>query len=510
MSSNHRTHFQGRQSLATVALFAFALLAISAQTQAFDIKKFEQQVVEHTLDNGLRLLIVERHDAPVASLVTHANVGSADDPKGFTGMAHVFEHMAFKGDHQIGTNNYEEEMKAIALEEEAFLAWRSERNKGPQADSSKLEKLEKTFRDAQETCDQYVTTNEFGNIVEKEGFVGLNAFTSNDQTGYIYNFPQNKLELAIMLEASRFSNPVLREYHKEVDVVKEERRMRTESSPVGRLVEEFLTASFKAHPYGVPTIGHMSDLGNYSRAEALEFFKKYYNPNNLCIAVVGDIKAKDVIKYAEKYFGPIPAGPIVERIQTVEPPQLGERRVVVEDPSQVVWIAGYHVPDSRHPDRPALDALIDYLGSGRTSLLYKKLVKETNKATQVGAFTGFPGNKYPTMVAVYSFAAKDVTAQELEDLIFPEIERLKEETLSDQEVAEIKARAKDAFIRQLNSRQGLALQLTSYEMINGDWRELFRDIDKINAVTAADIQRVAKKYFVRKNRTVGYIETSES
>ena len=379
MNSKSMPYISIKRAWLTLALAAFTLVTLSSRAQAFDVKEFEKQVVEYTLDNGLRLLIVERSDAPVASLVTYANVGSVDDPKGFSGMAHVFEHMAFKGDHEIGTNDDAAEQKAIAAEEEAFLAWRTERNKGRLADSSKLTKLEKTFHDAQEYCDQYVTTNEFGNIVEKAGFVGLNAFTGLDQTGYLYNFPENKLELAMMMEASRFSNPVMREYHKEVNVVKEERRMRTESNPIGRLIEEFLTAAFKAHPYGVPTIGHMSDLGNYSRAEALAFFKKYYNPNNLCIAVVGDVKAKDVIKYAEKYFGKIPAGPPVERIQTVEPPQLGERRVAVEDPSQAVWIAGYHVPAITHPDRPALDALIDYLGSGRTSLLYKKLVKETAK-----------------------------------------------------------------------------------------------------------------------------------
>jgi len=503
------TSLIARKTVRNSALVFIALIALSSTVFSFDVKDYEKRVVKHTLDNGLKILIVERSDAPVASLVTYANVGSADDPKGFTGMAHVFEHMAFKGNHEIGVNDFEGEKKAIEVEEKAFLAWRSERNKGQLADSVKLEKLEKAFRDAQDVCDGFVTTNEFGNIVEREGFVGLNAFTSNDQTGYLYNFPQNKLELAIMLEASRFSNPVLREYHKEVDVVKEERRMRTESSPVGRLVEEFMTIAFKAHPYGVPTVGHMSDLGNYSRAEAMEFFKKYYNPNNLCIVVVGDVKAKDVIKFAKKYFGPIPAGPVVERIQTVEPPQLGERRVVVEDPSQAIWLAGYHVPDARHPDRPALDAVTDYLGSGRTSLLYKKLVKETKKAIQVGAFTGFPGDKYPTMVAVYGFAAKDVTPTELEELILAEVERLKEVKLTDVEVEQIKARAKDSFIRQLNSRQGLALQLAGAEMIMGDWRELFRQLDHINAVTADDIQRVAKKYFTRKNRTVGYIETSE-
>ncbi len=494
----------------TCALCAGLLtLSVLATSSAFgfDIKNYEKKIVQYTLDNGLTLIILPRDDAPVVSLVTYANVGSADDPKGFTGMAHMFEHMAFKGDDEIGTNDFAGEQEAIAKEESAFEAWRLERLKGDLADSAKVEELKAAFKADEDSSDTYVVTNEFGNIVEKAGFVGLNAFTSLDQTAYLYNFPENKLELAIMLESTRFSKPVLREFHKEANVVEEERRMRTESNPIGRLLEEFLSAAYKAHPYGIPTVGHMSDLDNLDRTAAEAFFKKYYVPNNLCIAIVGDVKPKEVIKYAKKYFGDLPRGADVLPIATVEPEQIGERRVELEDPSQAVWIAGYHVPKGSDPDRPALDALVDYLGSGRTSLLYKKLVKETKKALQVGAFTGFPGDKYPSMVAVFGIAAKDVSAMDLEKLIFGEIERLKEEPLPQEEVDKIKARAKANFINQLNSRQGLAIQLASYQMIEGDWRNLFRQLDKINAVTAEDIQRVAKKYMTKKNRTVGYILT---
>jgi predicted Zn-dependent peptidase len=497
-----------RGIVCALSIGVFALSAITASSAfGFDIKSYEKKIVHHTLDNGLTLIILPRDDAPVVSLVTYANVGSADDPKGFTGMAHMFEHMAFKGDDEIGTNDYAAEQEAIAKEEAAFEAWRLERSKGELADSAKVAELEAAFKASEEESGKYVVTNEFGNIVEKAGFVRLNAFTSLDQTAYLYNFPENKLELAIMLESTRFSKPVLREFHKEANVVEEERRMRTESNPIGRLLEEFLTTSYKAHPYGIPTVGHMSDLDNLDRTAAEAFFKKYYVPNNLCIAIVGDVKPKEVIKFAKKYFGDLPRGPEIMPIQTVEPEQIGERRVEIEDPSQAIWIAGYHVPQGSHPDIPALDALVDYLGAGRTSLLYKKLVKETKKAIQVGAFTGFPGDKYPSMVAVYGIAAKDISAMDLEELIFGEVERLKEETLPQAEVDKIKARAKARFINQLDSRQGMAIQLASYQMIEGDWRKLFRKLDKINAVTAEDIQRVANQYLIKKNRTVGYITT---
>ncbi len=508
----NRTHRLAQRYSFIALVLSVLLISVVPVSNAFgfNIKDYEKKVFKDTLDNGLTVIVLERHDAPVVSMVTYANVGSADDPKGFTGMAHMFEHMAFKGDDEIGTNDFAGEQKEIAKEESAFEAWRLERSKGELADSAKLVDLEAAFKAEQDKADSFVVTNEFGNIVEKAGFVGLNAFTSYDQTAFLYNFPENKLELAIMLESTRFSKPVLREFHKEANVVEEERRMRTDSSPVGRLIEEFLSAAYKAHPYGIPTVGHMSDLDNLDRTEAEKFFKKYYVPNNLCIAVVGDVKAKQVMKFAKKYLGGLKRGADIMPITTIEPEQIGERRIEIEDPSQAVWIAGYHVPKGSNPDRPALDALVDYLGSGRTSLLYKKLVKETKKAIQVGAFTGFPGDKYPSMVAVYGFAAKDVQPQELEKLILGEIERLKEEKLPQEEVEKIKARAKANFINQLNSRQGLAIQLCTYQMIDGDWRDLFRQLDKINAVTADDIQRVAKKYMTKKNRTVGYIQTIKS
>ncbi len=492
-------------------MWASTLLLCAATTAlSFDFKESENKVQMTTLKNGLRVICVSRDDAPVASMITYANVGSSDDPKGFTGMAHVFEHMAFKGDNQIGTNDFTRESKAIESEEAAFLAWRSERSKGAGQDSTKLTQLEKAFRDAQGRCDSFVVTNELPNIMTREGFVATNAFTSIDQTCYIYNFPQNKLELAIMVEGSRFANTVLREYHKEVDVVKEERRMRIESNPIGRLLEEFLGSAYKAHPYGISGLGHMSDLGNYSRAEAMQFFRKYYVPNNMCLAVVGDVNPQDVFRYAEKYFGGLLRGPDVDLIQTIEPKQNGERRVAIEDPSQAVLLVGFHSPNWTHPDKYALDALVDHLGNGRTSLLYEKLVKETKQAAQVGALTGLPGDKYPSMVCMYAFASKGVTAATLEKQFDEEIERLKVQTVTPDELAAIKARAKDAFINEFGDRQNLALQLAKYEMIGGGWRNFYLQLDRINAVTAEDIQRVAKEYFTRSNRTVAFIETTES
>ncbi|MFQ6008241.1 MAG: M16 family metallopeptidase, partial [Candidatus Zixiibacteriota bacterium] len=419
----------------------------------------------------------------------------------------MFEHMAFKGTTTLGTKDIDKELKLIRVEDSLFMELRAERNKGRMADSAKIAALEAAYEEAREASYQLVVPNAFGNIVEREGGEGLNAGTGADFTVYFMNFPSNRVELWMALESERFLNPVLREMYKERDVVAEERRMRTESNPIGRLIEEFLAIAYKAHPYGVAGVGHMSDIQYYSRQEAEAFFHKYYGPSNLIVAIVGDVKPNEVKKLAEKYWERIPYRPAPERIATVEPEQLGERRTVLEDPSQPFYIAGWHVPEGTHPDRPALDALIDYLGQGRTSLLYKNLVKEKKIAMQVGAFVGLPGDKYPTLLAVYAMPSSGHTNEECETEIFKEVDKLKNELIPEEEVAKIKSRAKAKLINQLDSNQGLAFQLAAFQMYWGDWRELFKELDRINAVTAEDIQRVAQKYLTKKNRVVGMINT---
>lgn len=491
-------------------LIAAIALAAMPSVSAFDFSEVESQVVEHTLDNGLKILIVPRHEAPVASFVTWANVGSADDPKEVTGLAHMFEHMAFKGTTTLGTKDLKAEMKAIALEDSLFMALRAERLKGRLADSAKLAILEEQYDNAREASYEFVVPNEFGNVIDREGGVGLNAFTSMDQTAYFFSLPSNKVELWMALESERFLNPVLREMYKERDVVAEERRMRTESNPIGKAIEEFLALSFKAHPYGIPGIGHMSDIMNYSRTEAEAFFKKYYGPSNLTVAIVGDVVPKDVIKLAEKYWGRIPYRPAPQRIATVEPEQIGERRMVMEDPAQPVYLAGWHIPEITHPDRTAIDMLMQYLGQGRTSVLYKSMIKEKKIAIQIGAFSGFPGDKYPTMCLMYAMPSQGHDNYECEAEIFAAVEKAKTELVTPADLEKMRARAKASFINSIASNNGFAMQLVQANQYYGDWREIFRELDKISAVTAEDIQRVANEYLTEKNRVVVMMNTTQS
>ncbi len=487
-------------------IFVLIIAGVSAGF-GFDFSELENAVSEHTLKNGLRVIVMERHDAPVVSLITYANVGGANDPKEYTGLAHMFEHMAFKGTEKVGTTDLKNELKAMKIEDSIFYELRAERKKGDQADSARLALLEAEFDKAIEKARSFVVPNAFDHILETEGGVGINAGTGMDQTIYLVSLPSNRLELWMAMESERFYKPVLREMYRERNVIAEERLQTLENSPFGRTLDELKAAAFLAHPYGISIVGHMSDIKNYTRDAAKAYYEKYYVPSNMIVSIVGDVDPKEVFRLAEKYWGRLPYKPKPDELATVEPEQNGERRVELEDPAQPLFAACYHIPSFTDKDWPAVQAMTDYLGQGRTSLLYKNLVKEKKIAADVGAFAGYPGNKYPTLALVYAIPAAGHNNDECEEQVFAEIEKMKNELLPVEEVEKIKARAKASFINGLNSNMGLAMQLATFENKYGDWRELFKQLNRINAVTPEDIQRVAQKYFVKKNRTVAKLNT---
>lgn len=486
----------------------FFIVIAAAPTWAQDLAEFEERMTEFTLDNGLKFLVLERHQAPVVSFHTYADVGSVNEVLGITGLAHLFEHMAFKGTKTIGTVDYEAEAKVLAKIDELFEAIKVEQRKGEQADKTRLEELRTRFKEAQQQAQKYMVHDEFEEVFKQAGGEGFNAYTSWDATQYIVGLPSNKVELWTLMESDRFCNPVIREFYKERDVVMEERRLSIETRPQGRLIEEFLAVAYKAHPYGIHVIGHMSDIQTITRPEAEAFFKKYYGPSNLTIAIVGDVNPQKIRALARKYFGRIPGGPKPEPVETIEPPQSGERRVSVEDPAQPFVLIGYHKPGINHPDNAVFDAITDIIGMGRTSRLYKSLVKEKKIAVAASGFQGLPGNKYPGLFLFYAMPAKGHTNQECEEAIYEEIEKLKAELVTQDELEKAKTRARASLIRQLDSNSGLAAEITFYEVVTGDWRNLFTQLDRIERVTAEDIQRVVREYFTKKNRTVGVIETT--
>jgi predicted Zn-dependent peptidase len=485
-------------------LFSSIALTLHAQ----DVASFEKRITVKKLANGLTIVIMERPEAPVFSFYTRVNVGSVQEVAGITGLAHMFEHMAFKGTHEIGTSSWPKEKVALEKVETAYAAYLKEKLKEVNRDDKKLAVLEKAWQDAVTAADEFVVPNEFGEIVESQGGVGLNASTDRDETTYFYSFPQNRLELWAYLESERFLEPVMRQFYKERDVVYEERRMSVDSSPQGRLLEQFLRAAFIAHPYGRPVVGWPSDLKAFSATDALNFFHKYYVPANMVVTVVGDVKAAEALPIMEKYFGRIPARPEPEPLRTQEPPQDAVRTVLIHDRSQPLYVEGYHRPDFRDPDDAVYDVLADLLSKGRTSRLYRSLVRD--KRIAIAAQGGsFPGSKYPSLFFFFAAPSQGHTAEDMAGPIHEEIEKLKTQDVTDEELESIKTRAKADLIRGLGNDQGLAFQLGEYQALYGDWRELFHQIEEIEKVSKADIRRVANKTFVEQNRTVAVMETEK-
>jgi predicted Zn-dependent peptidase len=485
-------------------LLILAGVAAAAPMAAQDLKSFEAKTKVHVLQNGWTFIIVERPVAPVFSFATIADVGSAQEVPGITGLAHMFEHMAFKGTPNIGTRDYEGEKKALNALEAAYQAWQAERV-SPKPDAQKLERLLADFKAKQQAAGGFVMKGEFDDILTREGGVGMNAGTSADETQYFYSLPANKVELFAFLESERFYHPVFREFYEERDVVMEERRMTTESQPIGRLIEQFTSAAFTAHPYHQPTIGYAADLEAITLTDAENFFRTWYVPSRLITAIVGDVHAETLYPILEKYFGRIPARPAPPPLRTVEPPQTAEKTVVLEDPSQPFYLEAYHKPASTDPDQPVYDAIDDVLSTGRTSRLYRSLVRDKKLAVDIQSFSGYPGQKYPNLWAILAVPAFGVTNQQVQAALREELEKLKREDVSDEEMARFKARSKAKLVRSLRSNQGLAGQLAEYQRLYGDWRELFRFIDRLDKVTKADIRRVAATTFQSQNRTVAMI-----
>ncbi len=486
-----------------------SLLVAASSVAAQTYLDLENQVQEFTLDNGVKFIVLEKHDVPVFSFRTMVNIGSANEVRGITGLSHILEHMAFKGTPEIGTKDYEAEKKAMAAEDVAFLALKAERIKGEHADPEKLAALQTAFDEAKDAAREFVVTNEFGRIIEENGGKGLNASTSSDVTRYHYKFPSNRLELWAYLEGSRMSHPVFREFYTEKDgPVTEERRGGVDNNPIGRLLEIFQNQMFMASGYHHSTIGYLSDIENVSRQNCQDYFDKNYVGSNMVVSIVGDVEFAEVQRLARKYFSGIKRGH-PEPVETFEPKQLVEKRLVMRDPAQPVFIAGYHIEDQSHPDWPVYEVIADVLGQGRTSRLYKSLVKEQKVAVQAATFPGYPGSKYPTGMLIFAMPAKDKTGYDLEEATYAEIDRIVADGITADELQAVKQRARANFIRGLRTNGGMAEQLATYQTYSGDWSEMFRVVESIEAVTLDDVQRVAGEIFVPSNRTVAIIETDE-
>lgn len=464
-------------------------------------------VVEHTLDNGMRLLVLERRGAPTVALVVEFGVGGANEVRGSTGIAHLLEHMLFKGTSSIGTTDVESErelfLRMDALDDTISLL----RSRGEDSNAARVRELSEAISALEDEARGYVVAAELEQILATNGARGLNASTDHDATRYFVELPSSRIELWFALEANRMSDPVLREFYTERDVVAEERRMRVDSEPGGTLTEAHLAAAFRVHPYGAPVVGSMTDIQSLTRRQAGEYHRRFYGASNAVVAIVGDVRTDHVIDLAERYFSDVPAGEVPAPVQVVEPEQVGERRIEVEFDAEPLVRIGWHTVAQDHPDMPALVVLTSILAGGRTSRLHNRLVRADRSAAVVSASMG-PGARYPQLFTVEAAPRAPHTTDEVEQAVYQELARLAESPPTDREIQGVRNRVEAENVRRLTSHLGLAFQLAGSAAAFGDWRATFRFATQLQGVAPEDIQRVVRAYFTAANRTVATLVPS--
>jgi predicted Zn-dependent peptidase len=561
MHRGKRTSFLFAVVLAALSLLVLAQAQIAAQT-------LEEKVKEFDLKNGMKFLVVERHEAPVAFCAVAFNVGAANEWPNVTGISHMLEHMMFKGTEMMGTKNYAKERpyfertdalgdKTIALRKE-MGEWRftrfqafgrqvlesftKEEKERIGADKNEQNKLlaakirgmanlpdsigavpylvkdggvnyldkyleyELAWGEIAKLLDeqrQFMVKDELWGLFMNNGSRFLNAFTSNDMTVYLEYLPANRLELFMVLESDRMESAVFREFWSERDVIMEERRL-GENDPDEVLGESFYSVAFTASPYKWPVVGWMSDLQTIDRKELQKYHEMFYAPNNAIGVVVGDVTVEQVKKLAEKYFGSIPAKPAPPRLETREPEQRGERRVIVEHTANPKLMMGFHKPIYPNPDAAAIAVLESILGGGRTSRLYKTVYEEKQLTAEEPRVYDGPGERYDNLMVIEALPRSPNTLEDVEKAINEEIEKIKKEPVTERELQRVMNQLDADLIRSLGSNLGIAFQIALGQLYYGDFHANFRSFERIKKVTAEDVQRVANKYLTASNRTVAY------
>ena len=497
-----------RRLAALVALVALAAAPAAAQ-DATPASAEPPQVTSATLANGMKVLLVERHDAPVVAFHVMFKVGSVDEEAGKTGLAHMFEHMIFKGTKRLYSADWKKEKPWFDEVERRARLLLDEQEKGPRADAARLKELAASLAEAQAEEEKYIVREEYEKLYEMNGAEGLNAYTAEDRTAYLVSLPSNRLEFWMAMEAERLRDPVLREFYKERDVVMEERRMRTDADPSGKLWEALITTAYAAHPYRHDVIGWMSDLEDLSRTDAERFFASRYGPNNAVAVLVGDLDPRRTLALLKRYFEPLPARPLPEHHVTEEPPQKGARRVEIEFDAEPQVLIAWHKPNLPSPDDTALEMLRAILSDGRTSRFYKGLVEGRKLASSVSADSVGVGERYPNLFVAAGTPRHPHTAAELEDGILEEIDRIKREPPSDWEMEKVRNQLTAGLIKSLESGEGMAERLAYYQTEAGDWSYPWELQKRFREITPAQIQEAARRWLTTEGATTATLVKAE-
>lgn len=488
---------------------------LAGETPQVDVK-------EYVLANGMKVLVLERFHSPTVACYMFFRVGSINEQLGRTGISHLLEHMLGRGTETIGTRDYKREKEVLdkidkAMERLEYLeeVKATQKDDNPTTDDPEIKRLEDELKGLYEVHRNYVIPQEYDQIYKRNGAVGLNAATNKYMTSYYCSLPANKLELWMWLESDHIVNPVFRGFYEERNTVLEERSMRSEDDPDGVFWEEFDALFYKAYPLRRPIIGWRSDIAALTRQNLDEYFRQYYAPNNAIAVIVGAVKAEDVLKLMKKYFEPIPADKPVSPVVTVEPEQFGERRVTIEFDAEPKFVIGYKGATVGSPDDYTMDVITQILSGGRTSRLYRKLVLEKKMCMDIDAFNSagrapaVGAGWAPGCFGVYAVPKSDTNLAELEKAIYDELELLKTEPVTDNEMQKAKNNLEVSFLKQLNSNYGMANSLGYNEVFNS-WRYLIDWLPNCQKVTKEDIIKTAQKYLMPAKRTVAIMVRKQS
>lgn len=421
-------------------------IPLFAQTKADDIKTF-------TLNNGMKFLVAEDNSIPNANMYLFYKVGSRNEHPGITGLSHFFEHMMFNGAKKYGPKMFDQTM---------------EFNGGAN-----------------------------------------NAYTTQNVTVYTDWFPVNAMETIFDLESDRIAslNIDSKMVESERGVVLSERSTGLENSPWNMLSDALNASAFQEHPYHWTVIGYETDIKNWTKEDLEKYFKTYYAPNNCVVVISGNVKVDEVKKMAEKYMAPIPANAPPKAVHLVEPPQTGERRVSIqkEVPSPYLMI-GYHTPEATNKDYYSLSILNAVLSSGNSSRLYSELVDKKQLANMVGS--DFSESFDPNLFNIYAIAAKGVKEVDIESAIYAEIDKIKKDGITENELQKIKNQKLVEFYAQIETINGKSNNIGTYELFFGDYRKMFDAPAEYSKVSIEDVKRVASQYFNKSNRTVGILKSN--
>lgn len=476
-------------------------------------RQLERRVSEFTLSNGMHFIVARREAFPVVSFHTYADVGAFDEPDGKTGMAHFLEHLAFKGTPNIGSKNYEKEEALLEAMDDVFYSMLDSRSGREEAAMERqLDRL------ASQAADLSIP-NAYGSLLRREGAVGLNAVTTHDSTRYFCSLPSNKIELWFAMESQRFQVPIFRDFYTEKKVILEERRLRVDNAPLGPFQERFASLSLRNN-YRRPVIGYEHDLKRLGRREVAEFFKSFYGPDSITVAIVGDVDPEDVQRLAEKYFGPWnkevlsrPACASPSNITQVYDEQQREesRERSFEDRSKAgpALLRAYDRPClGQDPTMSvALDAINDLLTGSRTSRLYSNLISR-GAALSISSFATFPAEKHPCQLVIYGIPAPGVALEELDEMIGQELAVLASQGPTQSELSRYSKAARMGALDVVTSNASLAAALASYHCLMGSWREVYRDLERVDALTPQDIARVASIVLTPDNSFAGYVRSA--